>query len=111
MDGYATAAEIRRRESVQRHTLIIAMTAHALEDARRRCLDAGMDEYVSKPVSLNTLSAALARCNLLAKKQSNRTPPKSSPPSPTTFAARLCPLRLPHLAILRHGVILNTVPS
>jgi two-component system, NtrC family, sensor kinase len=67
MDGYATVAEIRRRERDQRHTMVIAMTAHALEGARRRCLDAGMDEYVTKPVSLNALAAVLERCALLEK--------------------------------------------
>jgi two-component system sensor histidine kinase/response regulator len=67
MDGYATAAEIRRRENGSRHTIIIAMTAHALEGARIRCLDAGMDEYVAKPVTLQALTSVLARCALLAK--------------------------------------------
>ncbi len=68
MDGYATTAEIRRRESDQRHTIIIAMTAHALEGARIRCLDAGMDEYVAKPVTLQALAAVLERCASLGKK-------------------------------------------
>ena len=39
--------------------MIIAMTAHALEGARERCLDAGMDEYVAKPVTLKALEAVL----------------------------------------------------
>ncbi len=67
MDGYAIAAEIRRRENDQRHTIIVAMTAHALEGARLRCLDAGMDEYVAKPVTMPALAAVLERCALLAK--------------------------------------------
>ena len=68
MDGYATTAEIRRREGDSRHTMIVAMTAHALEGARGRCLDAGMDEYVAKPVTLQTLAAVLERCAVLARK-------------------------------------------
>lgn len=67
MDGYTTAAEIRRRDSDLRHTIIIAMTAHALEGARSRCLEAGMDEYVAKPVTLQALAGVLGRCASLAK--------------------------------------------
>ena len=68
MDGYATTAEIRRRESNLRHTIIIAMTAHALEGARLRCLSAGMDEYVAKPITLQALAAVLERCAPLARR-------------------------------------------
>ena len=55
-------------EGVLRHTIIVAMTAHALEGARLRCLNAGMDEYVAKPVTLQALAAVLERCALLANK-------------------------------------------
>jgi DNA-binding response OmpR family regulator len=69
MDGYATTSEIRRREGVDRHTIIVAMTAHALEGARLRCLDAGMDDYVAKPVTLQALAAVLERCAALIRKE------------------------------------------
>jgi CheY-like chemotaxis protein len=40
---------------------IVAMTAHALEEDRRQCFEAGMDDYMSKPIQLAELSAALGR--------------------------------------------------
>jgi len=60
MDGYETTAAIRAREAATgSHIPIIALTAHAMKDVRERCLQAGMDGYVSKPIRIKDLFAAI----------------------------------------------------
>ena len=61
MDGLIATASIRQRESsTQTHIPIIAMTAHAMRGDRERCIDAGMDGYVSKPINVPDLETAIA---------------------------------------------------
>ncbi|HLH66624.1 MAG TPA: ATP-binding protein [Solirubrobacteraceae bacterium] len=62
LDGYAAAREIRAREQrTGGRVPIIALTAHALEGDRQRCLQAGMDDYLAKPLRLHTLQALIER--------------------------------------------------
>ncbi|MGQ9916222.1 MAG: response regulator [Bryobacteraceae bacterium] len=61
MDGYEAARRIRQMGGPLERVPIVALTAHAMDSDRKRCLEAGMSDYLTKPVSLDALRAALER--------------------------------------------------
>jgi PAS domain S-box-containing protein len=61
MDGFEATARIRAREGHERRTPIVALTASAMQEDRDRCLDAGMDDHLPKPLTQAQLRVALER--------------------------------------------------
>ena len=61
MDGYEATRAVRAMESGARHTPIIALTASAMSEDRDRCLEAGMDDFIAKPVTPEHLESVLDR--------------------------------------------------
>lgn len=69
MDGLEATRQIRGRFPPDRQPRIVAVTANALQGDREMCLEAGMDDYVSKPIQVKELQAALGRCAAEAPQQ------------------------------------------
>jgi signal transduction histidine kinase len=61
LDGYETTRRWRQRETGGRRIPIIAVTAHAMQGEREKCLAAGMDDHIAKPFRLDQLAAAVGR--------------------------------------------------
>jgi CheY-like chemotaxis protein len=61
MDGLTATRKIRALEEEGEHIPIVGLTAHALQEVREQCLQAGMDEILTKPLKLNTLGALIGR--------------------------------------------------
>ena len=76
MDGYEAAGEIRKREKGTRRIPIIALTAAAMQGDRERCIAAGMDDYLSKPIDAARLDAAIRRWTAAPRE----TPPVADRP-------------------------------
>ena len=81
MDGFETTKAIRSQERIsQKHLPIVAMTAHAMIGDRERCLAAGMNSYVTKPVDATKLFTAIADA-FHKDAASNAPQPQNTPPS------------------------------
>ncbi|WP_346292773.1 chemotaxis protein CheB [Sphaerothrix gracilis] len=61
IDGYETTRRLRQREADSQHTIVIGLTAHAMVGDREKCLQAGMDDYMRKPVDMEQLFTLLEK--------------------------------------------------
>jgi signal transduction histidine kinase/CheY-like chemotaxis protein len=61
MDGFEATRQIREQESLTSHVPILALTANAFAEERERCLQAGMDDFLTKPLPANAIRAALEK--------------------------------------------------
>jgi CheY-like chemotaxis protein len=90
MDGFQATATIRLAEQrTGRHIPIIALTAHAMKEDRARCLEAGMDGYVSKPIQQDDLRKAIDDCVFLIRETPQGGPPGEASASPFDADAAL----------------------
>ncbi|WP_299409217.1 response regulator [Acaryochloris sp. IP29b_bin.148] len=82
MDGLTATTEICKRWPPEERPYIIAMTANAMQGDRDKCLDAGMDGYITKPVRMNELRDVLSRCQPIVESNREKPMPATNQPGP-----------------------------
>jgi PAS domain S-box-containing protein len=82
LDGYETTIQLRRLEGPNQRCPVIAVTAHAMDGDRQRCLDAGMDDYVTKPMRHADVADTLSRWIPAKTDPSSTVDPGEEEPAP-----------------------------
>jgi PAS domain S-box-containing protein len=82
MDGLEASRQVRRQFPPERQPRIVALTANAMVEDREACREAGMDDYLSKPVQVKELQAALKRTGELVRDKQGTTAKKDGTPGP-----------------------------
>ncbi|MBI5638940.1 MAG: response regulator [Nitrospirae bacterium] len=98
MDGFEATRRIREKEDDSVRSTIIAMTAHALKGDRERCIEAGMDDYIAKPVDPQEMFTVIEKWLRSAKGEPPRDPAISSatePESSRKEGVQACPADMP----------------
>ena len=108
MDGFQTTAAIRALESGDTHIPIVALTANALKGDREKCLDAGMDDYTTKPVKPETINSLIRKWVSKDKADEVPTGDDSSIETATQTviedkATEDAPVDMEHLALFTDG--------
>ena len=80
LDGYQATNEIRRLQGATQHTPIIALTGSTMKSDQQRCLAAGMDDYLAKPLNLHDLRDVLTRWASAESSSRNNGDPSEPPP-------------------------------
>ncbi|HUE09370.1 MAG TPA: response regulator, partial [Steroidobacteraceae bacterium] len=101
MDGYQATREIRSRERDSRRVPIIALTADAMKGAKQQCLDAGMDDYLTKPLDRTRLAETIDR--YLTTANAHSRVPEDRDPAPVDAASAGAPVDWQRFMALTEG--------
>ncbi len=89
LDGYEATRLLREGEGHRQHTLILGLTAYAMEGDREKCLAAGMDDYLTKPLTIEELSEALRKWLPYSQKKKESPPDREPEPLSSLDGAKI----------------------